>query len=235
MTKKIYSIFMAIALLIAGVAMSGCKKDEPQQQGMVQKFHMSINASKGDNGDKANGPKKVLSPNGSTISATWATTDEISVYNVTKGAALIGSLKPRTAGAEAILEGELTGTIENGDELTLKFLSPDNYSAQTGTLDYIEENCDYAIASVTVASVDGSGNITATDDAEFANQQAIVKFSLTDGSDAINADELVITVGAFTYTITPASATGELYVALPGLSTKRPNRRNLYYNCKCQD
>lgn len=220
MTKKIYSIFMAIALLIAGVAMSGCKKDEPQQQGMVQKFHMSINASKGDNGDKANGPKKVLSPNGSTISATWATTDEISVYNVTKGAALIGSLKPKTAGAEAILEGELTGTIENGDELTLKFLSPDNYSAQTGTLDYIEENCDYAIASVTVASVDGSGNITATDDAEFANQQAIVKFSLTDGSDAINADELVITVGASTYTITPASATDELYVALPGFSSQ---------------
>lgn len=220
MTKKIHSIFMAATLLVAAVATTGCKKDEPQQQGKVQKYHMSINASKGDNGDKANGPKKVLSPNGSTISATWATTDEISVYNVTKSAALTGSLKPKTAGAEAILEGELTGTIENGDELTLKFLSPDNYSAQTGTLDYIAANCDYAIASVIVASVDGSGNITTTDDAEFANQQAIVKFSLTDGSEAINVKPLVIEVAGSTYTINPASATDELYVALPGFSSQ---------------
>lgn len=217
MTKKIYSIMMAAAMLVAAVATTGCKKDEPQQQAKVQKFHMSINASKGENGGQANGPRKVLTPNGSTITAIWATTDEISVYNETKGAALTGSLKPKTAGAEAILEGELTGTIENGDELTLKFLSPDNYSAQTGTLDFIEANCDYATASVTVASVDG-GNVTATDDAEFANQQAIVKFSLTDGSDGINVKPLVVEVAGSTYTITPAAATNELYVALPGFS-----------------
>ena len=219
MTKIFYSILMAATLLVAAVATTGCKKDEPQQQAKVQKFRMSIQASKGENGDKANGPRKVLGLDGSTLTAAWAEGEQVTVYNETKDADLGGYLEAQEAGSSTLLDGELTGTIEAGDKLTLKFRSP-SYTTQEGTLEYISANCDYAIAEhINVKNVDG-GSIYSDDVADFVNQQAIVKFSLTDGSDAINVNPLVVEVASSTYTITPASATDQLYVALPGFSSQ---------------
>ena len=221
--KKVFSIFMTVALLAAGVAMTGCSNkdnNEPQEPAKVQTYKMSINASKvADN--QANGPKKVLGLDGSTLTATWATDEEVTVYNETKGAALTGFLKPQTAGANTTLLGELTGTIEAGDELTLKFLSPD-YASQDGTLEYISANCDYATASTTVSSVD-AGTIYTVGTADFVNQQAVVKFSLKDkgnGDAAIPAIWLTIDVAGNTYTVTPTAATDELFVAIPAISSQ---------------
>lgn len=110
---------------------------------------------------------------------------------MTKSAALGGYLEAQSAGASTTLKGSLTGTVEAGDELRLSFLNP-IYSGQNGTLAYIAANCDYAVATVNVASVDG-GDITTAAAAAFANQQAIVKFRLkdTDGND-LNATSLTI-------------------------------------------
>ena len=220
--RKIYSIIMAVALFVAGVAMPGCKdKNDVQEPAKVQKYRMSITASKGAD-NKANGPKKVLGLDGSTLTATWATDEEVTVYNETKGAALTGVLKPQSAGANTTLLGELTGTIEAGDELTLKFLSP-SYASQDGTLEYISANCDYATASVTVSSVSGS-TIYTEGTANFANQQAIVKFTLMKKADnsAVEipaATALTVNDGTNTYTVTPASATDVLFVAIPATNT----------------
>ena len=211
--KRTNTFSIMAALLLAGVStIVSCTKDDEQPvEGKT--YHMTVTASKG--GDNT----KDLTINGSTISATWAQGDTVTVYNVTKGAALTGTLSAQSSGDSTTLEGDLTGTIEAGDELTLKFCSPD-YSMQEGTLAYIAANCDYAEATVTVASVAG-GEITASD-AAFVNMQAIVKFSLLDtGGTAINASVLSVTVDDVIYATIPASATNELYVALPGISGKQ--------------
>lgn len=197
------------ALLIAGMVFVSCNKESEPVAGT---FTMTVNAAKGDNETKA------LTLDGTTLTASWAKGESVTVYNVTRNADLEGSLVAQGDGASSVLTGTLSGEISKGDVLTLKFLKPD-YSMQEGTLEYIAANCDYAEASVTVASVT-NGKITTTSDAVFENQQAIVKFTLknSDGTKTLSASQLVVAVGNNSYTVTTASSTSELYVAIPGFS-----------------
>ena len=178
-------IFPGLALVAALVS---CKKETapvsvPEEKA-PQVYALSVDATKGAD-------VKALSLDGKTLNAAWAVGEQVAVYNVTKSAALGGYLEAQSAGASTTLKGSLTGTVEAGDELRLLFLKP-IYSAQNGTLAYIASNCDYAVATVTVASV-SDGNITTDADAAFENQQAIVKFTLKDkdGND-LNASSLTI-------------------------------------------
>ena len=197
------------ALLIAGMVFVSCTKESTPVNGT---FTMTVKAAKGDNETKA------LTLDGTTLTASWAQGESVTVHNVTRNADLEGSLVAQGDGASTVLTGNLSGEIAKGDVLTLKFLNPD-YSMQEGTLEYIAANCDYAEATVTVASV-ANGKITTTGDAVFENQQAIVKFTLknSDGTETLSASQLVVAVGNNSYTVTTASATGELYVAIPSFS-----------------
>ena len=242
--KKIYSFLMATALLVAGVAMTGCNKDNnsPEQQKVAKTYHMSIKASKGtDNGNQANGPKKVLGLDGNTLNATWAAEDEVKVYNVDASNpyapptyTLLGTLTAQSAGANTTLSGDLTGTISAGDNLEFVYNGyPTDYRNQDGTLEYISANCDLAIATASVESIDGEGYITLDGgSANFVSQQAIVKFSIKDKDN----NDLPVTSITFadqngwlfnrfdptdgsldprgSITVTPASATNVIYVAL---------------------
>lgn len=228
--KKNVLILSALCLATLSLIFSGCKKEnnDPQEPAKVQTYKMSIQASKGAD-QQANGPRRVLSLDGTTLNATWQAGEKVSVRNVTKGADLTGYLEAQTSGANVQLEGTLTGTIEVGDKLTLKYLSAD-YTGQNGTLAYISANCDYAVAEdVEVVSVDGS-TIYTTGTADFVNQQAIVKFTLKDAADHTTplsptaltfndgtADIATLTIPDATYTTNGA---GVLYVAVPGFSGK---------------
>lgn len=201
------------ALLMAGAAFAACTKEEmPAVES--QTFTMTVNASKGD----AEASKQ-LSLEGTTLSATWAEGEAVTVYNVTRSAALSGTLTAQSSGASTTLKGTLTGTIANSDVLRLEFCSP-SYSSQDGTLDYIAANCDYATATVTVT--DASTSSVTTTEASFTNQQALVKFTLKDKATdaALNATRLVVGDGTHSYTVTPASDTDMLYVALPDFNNK---------------
>lgn len=220
MKKYIYNIYMLAALFLVVTA---CTKEDAvldssaveKEQPVIKTYTLTVNASKGE--DIAT--TRALSLDGTTLNSTWEVDEEVTVYNVTKSADLGGTLKAQSAGANTTLSGTLSGTIENGDKLTLKFHSP-SYASQDGTLEYIAANCDYATATVNVTAIDGD-NIT-TDAAHFVNQQAIVKFTLKDkgngGALLDGTTKLAITVGSNSYTITPASATSTLYVAIPGIS-----------------
>ena len=188
MKKNILS--MAVLLMASAAVFTACSSDDnitgEQPANPTGKYIMTVNASKG--GDATT---RALSLDNKTLNATWAAGEQVTVYNVTKSAALGGYLEAQSAGASTTLKGSLTGTVEAGDELRLSFLNP-VYSAQNGTLAYIAANCDYAKATVTVASVDG-GNITTAAAANFANQQAIVKFTLKDkDNNLLNASSLTI-------------------------------------------
>lgn len=242
--KKFFSILNA-ALLVAGVALTSCNKNDsnnPDQPKEIKTYHVSINASKGaDNGNKANGPKKVLGLDGSTLTASWAAGEEVKVYKVDGSDpyapptyTLLGTLTAQSAGASTTLSGDLTGVIEAGNLLEFVFNGyPTDYRNQNGTLEYISAHCDLAIASESVESVDGAGNITLSDGtADFVSQQAIVKFTIKDKDN----NDLPVTSITFTdqngwmpncvdptnesnysqgsITVTLASATNVIYVAL---------------------
>ena len=220
MTKNILSL---AALLIASATFVACTNDdniinEPQQPAATGTYTMTIEATKGDAATT-----RALTLSGKTLNATWATTENVYVKKGSDWAT--GSLNPQADGATATLKGELSGiTIAENDVLTLQFPKSGDitYDGQLGTLADIEANFDYATASVTVASISASGNINpeaAT--TTFTNQQAIVKFTLidkADGTSSLSATQLVVSDGTNSYTVSPASATSEIYVAIPGFS-----------------
>lgn len=200
--KKIYAI-LTMAATLAACAREELPLMDQAPETTLQTYTLSIDAVKNADASKA------LDLDGHSLSASWAAGERVTVYNVTKSAALDGYLEVQEAGAKSTLEGLLTGTIESGDQLRLTFLDA-NYSAQNGTLDYIASNCDYAEAMITVASVDGSNHVTPTTDASFTNQQAIVKFILKNaaGTDALSASSLTI------------SASGDKLVTGKGYTSK---------------
>ena len=215
------------ALLIASAAFVACSNSDDfiieDQQPASGKYTMTINASKGDGattraltiGRNAEDTKNVLN-------ATWATSENVYVQKGSTWAT--GSLQPQTDDATATLKGTLSGvTIAAGDDLTLQFprSGARDYTGQVGTLADISSKYDYATATVKVASISPTGNINpeaAT--TTFTNQQAIVKFTLKNKATdaALSATQLVVNDGTNSYTVTPASATSEIYVAIPGFS-----------------
>lgn len=231
--KTTSNIKIVAALLMAGVCFAACTNDEivnePRQTSVTDKtYTLIVNATK--DGNEAT--TRALSLDGKTLNAAWAESEEVTVYNVTKNADLTGTLIAQSSGASTILKGSLTGVIEDGDVLKLKFLSPD-YTSQTGTLEYIAANCDYAEAEVNVT--DASTPTVTTTAASFTNQQAIVKFTLKDkaNDEALSVLVLDVNDGTNTYTVTPASATDVIYVAIPGFSmqtiTLTANVNSNYY------
>ncbi|MBR5660946.1 MAG: hypothetical protein IKW99_05295 [Bacteroidales bacterium] len=221
-------ILAAITLL----ALFSCTKvEEIQDEGQgapgqpaaekVYSFNISASKSAAEPGSRA------LSLDGKVLNALWAEGEEVTAYNETKGAALEGSLVAQTSGANTTLKGDLTGTIAANDILTLKFLSP-AYGTQDGTLTgnatSIDKVCDYATATVTVDAVETGKNVIIKEpSASFTNRQAIVKFTLfqEDGTTVVPANPLNVVVGDVTYTVTPASPTNELFVAVPAIQGKK--------------
>ena len=197
--KRITNIRTLATLLMASAAIVSCsvKEDIFEEKTTIKEepakvYTLSVNATKGGD-DEAT---KALSLDGKTLNATWAQNEEVTVYNNTKKAQLDGTLKAQSNGSSTTLKGSLTGTIENGDELILRFNSA-NYASQSGTLDYIAANCDFAEAFITVSSVDGENNVIPTSAASFVNQQAIVKFILKDqDNNDLNVSNLTISAGS---------------------------------------
>lgn len=232
--REFEKYLFAAFFVIAAAAFFSCSNDnddieEPKQPAGEKTYTLTVQATKGD--DVANSREtRALAVDGNTLNATWAIGERVTVYNKTKSAAIDGYLAATSNGATTTLSGSLTGTIESGDVLTLKFLSPD-YTGQDGTLAYIAAHCDYAEAEVTVSDITDSKITTGT--ANFSNKQAIVKFTVidkTDGTTKLNPsvfniyvpyltpNKIQLTIPASTYT---TNGDGVIYVAIPGVYNKK--------------
>ena len=226
MKKNILSL---AALLMASAAVfTACSNDDnitgEQPANPTGKYTMTINASKG--GDATTRALSLGRNDANTKNVLNATWDENEVVLVYQNGSQIGTLySAASATNETTLTGELS-TPNAGQDLTLYFHTnaTPSYAGQDGTLATIASSYDFcAPATITAGSFTVSGStVSTTSSASFgANQQAIVKFTLKDkgnGDAAISATKLVISVGTTDYTITPASATSEIYAAIPGFT-----------------
>ena len=220
-----YTMFLLAAILAA------CT-NEPLPETIVEEapesYTLVVTATKGnDNTTKA------LSLDGKTLNATWALGEVVQVYHVSnpgteaefESTTPDATLSAQGNGAKTTLSGSFTGSYTPAvdDVLRLRFLPNPDYTTQEGTLDYIATHCDYAVATITVASVDAlTSTVTATAPASFENQQAIVKFSLKqpDGTTPLPVTSLTVNVGSTTYNVMPTAAASDFYVAVQGASNK---------------
>ncbi len=225
LSVQMFKSLSLAALLMAGASMTftACSDDDniiverPVDLTKPEVYTMTVEATKGDDATT-----RALSLDGNILSATWAIGEEVTVYNETKKEELTGTLKAQSSGASTTLKGEISGSIDANDVLTLKFLSP-NYDSQEGTLEYIAAHCDYATASVTVTGVDGGDISTGT--ANFVNQQAIVRFELSKpngyGYEGLYTRSVKIVADNEIITVTLSAETNDVYVALPAISGKK--------------
>ncbi len=201
MKKYFNNIRTLSALLLAGAAFTACSSDDniidEQPVNPIQKYTMTVNASKGDEGTT-----RALSLDGSTLNVKWAATDQVSVFPESSWLTPLGTLTAAVSdNGSTSLTGDLTSAPSAGDQLNLLFPRATwDYTGQTGVLlsdaNSIEKKYDYALANVTVKEVDGY-KITTTGDANFTSQQAIVKFILKDKSNnLLNASSLNISAAS---------------------------------------
>ena len=114
------------------------------------------------------------------LDAYWKNTEKVKVY---KDGTLLGTLNVTPGSgskpASATLSGPITTAgLVPGDVLMLRIPGENwDYSGQVGTLSSIEATYDYAIASVTIDTVDDLNyTITTTGTASFQNQQSVYRF-----------------------------------------------------------
>lgn len=224
-TMKSKYYILAVIMTVVATAFVACSSDNdiievPQQPVGVKTYTLTVQATKGD--DAANSPEtRALAVEGNSLNATWKKGEIVNVY---KGETSLGTLAATSNGISTTLSGSLTGAIESGNVLTLKFLSPD-YTGQDGTLAYIASHCDYAEAEVTVTDI--TDNKITTGSASFSNKQAIVKFTVIDKEDGttllnptvfnvyvpyLTPNKIQLTIPASTYT---TNGDGVIYVAIP--------------------
>lgn len=221
MKKMNVSIKMLAALLMAGAAMTACTNDdtiaeEQQPINEVKTYNVVINASKG--GDEAT--TRALGFDGTALKTTWTTGDAVRVVN--SSSTQIGTLYAESDGESTKLKGTVSGTVNNGDTWTLKYGVQPYNNQGNGTLEAIST---YDGAEATVNVTDASTTNITTSDADFVNQQAIIKFTLSDKDQPtrkMNVSELTIENMTGNATVNPTSATwstngdGVIYMAFRG-------------------
>ena len=198
--KKIFSTFSALAIVAAlSMFTVSCSSDEiivsEPQQPNEQAYNISIPASFNE-GSRAvsfdNGNKK--SSTLPTCNGVFVENEEVYVYNVTKGHLLSGNLITSNIsedGKSCVLTGELTGTIEKGDELKL-FYNMDDVRYEEYDEDPTESGFRFYSQKGTKAGVlDGAettvkvgdfvnGYLTTTGDASFQLLQSMFRFQFKD-------------------------------------------------------
>lgn len=214
-------------LLSSGAILTACSSDDGVSESVSNKieagktYYMTVNAAR-----QADTRALEEDKDDSGINATWATSDNIYVlYNGSS----IGTLHPNVAAIDANLSGYINSNVSVSLPAYIPILFPRaeiDYTGQIGTLENIAEKYDYAKATPHFIFSETSNTISAAESVVFSNQQAIVKFTLTDEDNkSLNVSSLRISAtdlketgdGTGDITITP-TPTNVLYAALSGIS-----------------
>ena len=194
-------------LLTAGLALTACSSDDSNTEQVYRTYTMTIDATKGANEAASRATTRALTLDGSTLNATWATTEHVYVQGkkVSDNSYFWfeGSLQPQYAGTTTRLNGTISlpagWSYSSVDEaigypnyVTLQFPRPYvlDYTGQIGTLADIAAKYDYAKAEGVGVDIEAD-KVVGVSPVTFVNQQAIVKFTLKDqNNNVINASSL---------------------------------------------
>ena len=232
MKKILKHILNTSVLLLTGIVFAGCSSsDAPIEQPInpTGKYTMTVNASKG-----SDATTRALYFDGTALNVKWTATEKVAVYNEGWSSTLGTLTAAASSDGNTTLSGDLTTAPAENDKLYLLFPRAEwDYTNQKGVLltadddTYaIEKRYDYALADVKVKGVDDK-KITTYAAASFVSQQAIVKFTLQNAKgESLAVDKLTVSATGLKtsdtttgdITITPASATNEIYAALSGIS-----------------
>ena len=158
-----------------------------------------------------------------TIISTWAKSEQVALIHNDVVDVMTIENEPDENG-NVTITGTLSVTPEDNDDVTVvypasavdkdeKAVKADLLSAQDGTLTNIATSLNLRQSNGATFKV---GELTATlnGTVTLANQIAIVKFSLSDGNNALKTTELTISDGSKTITVKPSEAASDLYVAM---------------------
>lgn len=153
---------------------------------------LTLQATKASDGTKA------LALDGNRLDAYWTDTETVRVF---KGGNFLGFLNvspgPGAKPIVASLSGSGFGILSVYDRLTL-MIPRDNwdYTGQSGTLEAIQTRFDYAVATVSVTSVDAGTGTISTTHASFDNQQSIYRFRFTAGAEPLDPRDFTISAAS---------------------------------------
>jgi hypothetical protein len=226
--------------------MAACSSDDRDTEPVRKTYTLTVYATKAANEAAGRAATRALTLDGSTLNASWATSEKVFVEGKYRGTDTYflfqGTIKPQSAGTTTILSGTISlpeGTsytsIEDaiGNPATLGLQFPRSgdldYGGQTGTLADIAARYDYATASIEVGIDQDRIVVPTQETVEFENQQAIVKFTLktSDGTALLSPTALTIEYGdsnlsmSFPAETYATNGEGVIYVAIPGDASKK--------------
>ena len=223
-TTKLF-FMAALALMTAACSNEDNELLNPDQQPQKVKG-ITITAQLAPKTDGAT--TRAVADGGDKITVTWAENEHIAIlYEVSSTKYVADATITAVDGSGA---ATITFTVEAGtaNDTPCTLVYPlsaakddhtgvkDNITlltAQDGTLN---ANLDVRVGAGTIQTTTPGLTVTTQPEAQFAIFKFTVKNS--DASATIDVKPLTITIGAQDYVITPASATSELFVALPAIS-----------------
>ena len=230
---KIFSM-AAVAFMMVACSSEDEALDNTPVAGRKVHFTATIAAPGSDASTRTTYTEVTSGTDAGKIKVAWEQGDEIAlIHNGTKDVVTVQTLN---ADGSANISGDITvGT--DGEAVTIVYPAAsvdaptsgaepvDNatyaakWNSQDGTLTYIQDYLDFCRATSTL-KVSGT-NATLNDNIALKSNIAIVKFSLSDGTNAINATQFLVRDGNDNVlaAVTPASATSTLYVAIPPATT----------------
>ncbi|MBR2777768.1 MAG: leucine-rich repeat protein [Prevotella sp.] len=164
------------------------------------------------------------------LETSWAKGEKVAlIYTGSNSNTVVDMMEVTEVGTDgtATISGTITGSPKDGDDvqvvypasavdLTTKEVKADLLAEQDGKLETIAEKYDYRMKDgAKLKVVLGSATLDGTVSLE--NQLAIVRFSLSDGTSALEAESFEIddNSGQPIITVTPSSADNVFYVAMP--------------------
>ena len=217
---KATKIFMMAALALTFAACSNEDNDLAQQPANGE---ITITATlTTDDGAST----RALSIDGPNIASTWETTDEFAIlYNNgtedTKSIATVDKIDGTTVTITFTIPASLADNTDCTIVYPASAAKADNTGADVATALAAQDgtigNCPEVRVGTATIDKDNHNLSSVT---KLAAQNAIFKFTTknSDGSANIDVMSLTVTIGTQNYDITLASATSELYAALPAVS-----------------
>ncbi len=230
---KIFSM-AAVAFMMVACSSEDEALDNTPVAGRKVHFTATIAAPNSDASTRTTYTEVTSGTDAGKIKVAWEQGDKIAlIHNGKKDEVTVQTLN---ADGSANISGDITvGT--DGEAVTIVYPAASvnapasgaepvedatyatKWNSQDGTLTYIQDYLDFCRATSTL-KVSGT-NATLNDNIALKSNIAIVKFSLTDGTNAINATQFLVRDGNDNVlaAVTPASATSTLYVAIPPATT----------------